>query len=76
MYNEPGSSVSIVSGYGLTTERLRFNPWQRQKVFSSRLGGPPSLLYSGFRGPFPLAKVVPGCDVDHSAPSGAKVENE
>jgi hypothetical protein len=30
---EPGSSVSIVSGYGWTTGRSRFDPWQRQMIF-------------------------------------------
>jgi len=41
-----------------------------------RLWGPPSLLYSGYRGSFPGAKARPGRDTDHSPPSSAEVANE
>jgi hypothetical protein len=71
-----GSSVSIVSGY----LRSRFVSWHRQRIFPltsvSRPGGPPSLLYNGYRSPFPRAKVWPGHDTDHSPPSSAEVEDE
>jgi hypothetical protein len=53
----------------------------RSKGFSSnlcpdRLWGPPSLLYNGYRGPFPGGKARPGRDADHSPPSSAEVVNE
>jgi hypothetical protein len=53
---EPGSSVSIVFGYGLDDRSI--DPRQRRNDFScslcpDRLWGLPSLLYSGYRGLFP-----------------------
>jgi hypothetical protein len=56
-----------------------FDPRKRHRTFSSKLcvqtgsGGPPSLLYSGYRGPFPGGKAWPGRDADHSPPSTAEV---
>jgi hypothetical protein len=41
-----------------------------------RLWGPASLLYNGYRGPFPGGKARPGRDADHSTPSSAEVVNE
>jgi hypothetical protein len=56
---------------GWTTGRSGFDPRQRQRIFlyplcSDRLWGPPSLLYNGYRGPFPGGKTRPGRDDDHS----------
>jgi hypothetical protein len=79
---EPGSSVSIVSGYGRTTGRSRFDPRQRRQDFSSSLSvqtdtrAHPASCTMGTAGPFPGAKVRPGRDADHSPPSSAEVENE
>jgi hypothetical protein len=59
---EPGSSVSIVSGYGLEDGRSRFDPRQRQKDFSSSLcvqtgsGAHHASCTMGTGGPFPRAK--------------------
>jgi hypothetical protein len=56
---KPGSSVSIVSGYGLDDRatEIRF-PAEAKGFFlyalcPDRLCGPPSLLYNGYRGSFP-----------------------
>jgi hypothetical protein len=71
---EPGSSVIIVSGYGLD-DRVRKN-------FSSNLrvqigsGAHPASCPVGTGGPFPGAKAWPGRDADHSPLSSAEVENE
>jgi hypothetical protein len=75
---EPGSSVSIVSGYG----RSRFDSRQRRKDFSSSLcvqtGSVvhPASCTMGTGGPLPGAKARPGRDAVHSPPSSAEVENE
>jgi hypothetical protein len=55
---EPGSSVSIVSDYGLDDRTIGVRSPAGAKDFSSilcpdRLWGPPSLLYNGYRGSFP-----------------------
>jgi hypothetical protein len=56
---EPGSSVSIVSGYGLHDRVIEVRSRQRRKEFflqplcSDQLWGPPSLLYKGYLGSFP-----------------------
>jgi hypothetical protein len=81
LHCEPGSSVSIVSGYGLNDQTIEVRSPAEAKDFSSsllcpdRLWGPPSLLYNGYRGSFPRDKARPGRDADHS-PSTAEVENE
>jgi hypothetical protein len=80
--SEPGSSVSIVSGYGLDDRAIEVDPRQRRKDLSSNsvyrlwLWGPPSLMYRGTGGPVPWAKARPGRDADHSPPTSAEVENE
>jgi hypothetical protein len=52
--DEPGSSVSIVSGYGLDDLGSRFDPWQKQRIFPlasvSRPNLGPTLLYNGYGG--------------------------
>jgi hypothetical protein len=60
----PGSSVTIVSGYG----QSRFDPQHRQKDFSSSLcaqtssGAHPASCTINTGGPFPGSKACPGCD--------------
>jgi hypothetical protein len=76
------SSVSIVSDYGLDDRAIGVRFPAGSKYFSSilcvqtGLCGPPSLLYNGYRGPFPGGKKRPGRDADHSTPSSAEVVNE
>jgi hypothetical protein len=76
---EPGSSVSIMSDYGLDDRAIEVrSPAEVKGFFLSPLcpdrhWGPLSSLY---RGSFPGAKSRPGRDADHSPPSSAEVENE
>jgi hypothetical protein len=65
----------------LWTGRPGFDPSHTQRIFPypllpCRLWGPPSLLCSGYRGPFPGGKARPGRDADHSPPSSAEVKKE
>jgi hypothetical protein len=59
MFGEPGTSVSIVSGYGLDDRAIEVRfPAEAKGFFLShlcpdRLWGPPGLLYDGYRGSFP-----------------------
>jgi hypothetical protein len=77
--SEPGSSVSIVSGYGLDDRAIEVQSLAEAKGFSCSL-----CVQTGSRvhpasctmGPFAGAKAQPGRDTDHSPPSSAKVENE
>jgi hypothetical protein len=77
---EPGSSVSVVSGYGLDERTIEIRFPAEVKGFSSNLlctyrpWGPPSLLYSGC--PFRGAKARPGRFADHSPQYNAEAENE
>jgi hypothetical protein len=63
---EPGSSVSIVSDYGLDDRAIEFRSSAEAKRFllwpvcPERLCGPPSLLCNGYRGFFPGGKARPG----------------
>jgi hypothetical protein len=58
-YGGPGSSVSIVCGYGLDERAIEVRSPAEAKGFfllplcSDQLWDPPSLLYSGYRGSFP-----------------------
>jgi hypothetical protein len=76
---EPGSSVSIVSGYGLVNRAIEVRSKAEATGFilkplcPDRFWGPPSVLYNGFRGAF---KARPGRDTEHSSPSSAEFENE
>jgi hypothetical protein len=80
--SEPGSSVSIVSGYGLDDRAIEVQSPEEAKGFSCSLcvqtgsGAHPASCTMGTRGPFAGAKARPGRDTDHSPPSSAKVENE
>jgi hypothetical protein len=79
---EQGSSVSIVSGYGLDDRAIEVLSPAGAKDFSSSLcvqtgsGAHPVSCTMGTRGPFPGAKARPGRDTDHSPLSSAEVENE
>jgi hypothetical protein len=80
---EPGSSVSLVSGYVLDDRAIDVRSPAGAEDFScsllcpDRLWGPPSLLcIMGTRGPFPRGKAWPGHDADHSPPFSAEVVNE
>jgi hypothetical protein len=77
---EPGSSGSIVSGYGLDARAIEVRSSAEAKDFSSSLcvqtgsGAHPASCTMGTGGPFPGVKAQPGRDADHSPPSSAKNE--
>jgi hypothetical protein len=64
--DEPGSSVSIVSGYGLDDRTIEVRSPARAKDFSYSLcvqtgsGAHPASCTMGTGGPFPVAKARPG----------------
>jgi hypothetical protein len=68
---KPGSSVSIVSGYGLDDWAIEVRSPAEAKWF---------FLYPmctmGTGGPFPGDKARPERDTDHSLPASYKVDNE
>jgi hypothetical protein len=80
--NEPGSSVSIVSGYGLEDRAIGVRSPGKAKDFSSNLcvqtgsGAHPASCTMGTGDPFYGAKARPRRDADHSPSSRAVVENE
>jgi hypothetical protein len=80
--HELGSSVSIVSGYGLDDHAIEVRSPAGTKEFSSTLcvqtssGAHPASCTMGIGGPFPRAKARLGRDADHSSPSSAEVKNE
>jgi hypothetical protein len=67
-----GSSVSIVSGYGLDHRVIEVRSPEGAKDFSSILcvqtgsGAHPASCTMGKGGPFPGGKARPGRDADHS----------
>jgi hypothetical protein len=67
-----GSSVGIVSGYGLDDRAIEVLNPAEAKRFSLSL----CVQTMGYRQSFPGAKARPGRDADHSPPSSAEVENE
>jgi hypothetical protein len=79
---EPGSSGSIVSGYGLDDRAIEVRSLAEAKDFSSNLcvqtgsGAHPTSCPMGTGGYFPGGKARPGRDIGHSPPSSAEVENE
>jgi hypothetical protein len=79
---EPGSSVSVVSGYGLDDRGIEVrSPAEAKKFFSSVCvqtgsGFHPVSCTMGAVGPFPGAQARPGRDADHLPESSAEVENE
>jgi hypothetical protein len=76
----PGSSVSVVSGYGLGDRGSV--PGRGKRDFSSKLcvqGGSrahPASCTVGTGGTFPGCNARPGRDADDSPPSSAEVVNE
>jgi hypothetical protein len=84
LYNcrEPGSSVSILSSYGLDYRAIKIRSPAEAKDYSYSLcvqtgsGAHPASCPVGTGGPFPGAKARPGRDAVHSPPSSAEVENE
>jgi hypothetical protein len=79
---EPGSSVSIVSDYGLEDREIEVRSPAEAKKTSFSLcvqtssEAHPASCTMGTGGPFPGAKARPGRDADHSPPSSAEVENK
>jgi hypothetical protein len=77
-----GSSVSIVSGYGLDDRAIEVRFPAEAKgfllypLFADWLWSPPSPLYNGYRGSFPVAKARPELDAVHLSSSSTEVENE
>jgi hypothetical protein len=80
--SEPGSSVSMMSGYGLDDRAIGVQSPTEAKDFSSNLcvqtgsGVHPASCTMGTGDPFPGGKVRPGRDADHSPPSSAEVVNK
>jgi hypothetical protein len=77
-----GSSVSIVSDYGLDDRAIEVRSPAEAKDFSSSLCAQtnseahPASCPIGTGGPFPGGKAWHGRDADHSPPSSAEVKNE
>jgi hypothetical protein len=77
-----GSSVSIVSDYGLDDRAIGVRSRAGAKDFSSILcvqtgsGAHPASCTMGTGGPFHGGKARLGSDADHSPPSSAEVVNE
>jgi hypothetical protein len=77
-----GSSVSIVSGYGLDNWAIDVRSPAEAREFSSSLcdqtgsGAYPASCTMGTEGPFPRSKVRSGRDTDHSPPSSVEVLDE
>jgi hypothetical protein len=69
--DESGSSVSIMSGYGLVDRAIEVRYPAGANDFSSSLcvqtgsGVHPASYAMGTGGPFPGGKARPGCDPDH-----------
>jgi hypothetical protein len=66
----PGSSVSIVTGYGLKGLGIESGGGEIFRTCSDWTWGPPSLLYNGYR-VFPGGKERLRCDANLSPPSSA-----
>jgi hypothetical protein len=79
---EPGSSVSLVSDYGLDDRAIELRYSAEATDFSSSLcvqtgsGAHPASCTMGTGGPFPGVKAQPERDADHSPPYSAEFENE
>jgi hypothetical protein len=76
---ESGSSVIIITGYGLDDRGSipgRVKGLFLYPLCPYRLWSPPSLLYNWYRGSFPGGKARLGRDADHSPASRVEVENE
>jgi hypothetical protein len=79
---EPGSSVSIVSAYGLNDRAIQVRSPAGAEDFSSNLsvqtgsGAHPDSCTMGTGGPFPGGKTRTGRHTDHSPPSSAEAVKE
>jgi hypothetical protein len=77
-----GSSVSVVSEYGLDDWAIGVWCPTQAKDFSSILrvqsgsAAHPASYPMGTWSPFPMGKARPGRDIDHSPPSSAEDKNE
>jgi hypothetical protein len=77
-----GSSVSIVSDYGLDDRMIGVRSLAEANDFSCSVcvqtgsGAHPAYCKMGTGGPFPGDKARKGRDADHSPPSSAEVVNE
>jgi hypothetical protein len=77
-----GSSVSILSGYGVEDRTIEVRYLSEARYFSCSLcvqtgfGAHPASCTMGTGDSFSGAKARPGRDADHSPPSSAEVENE
>jgi len=71
----PGSSVGIVTGYGLDGPGSNPGGGEIFRACPDRPWGPPSFMYNGFR-VFPGGKERPGPDADPSPPSSAVAKKE
>jgi hypothetical protein len=82
MSPEPGSSGSIVSGYGMDDRAIEFRSPAEAKDFCSSLcvqtgsGAHPASCTLGTGGLFPGVKARPGRDADHSPLYSDEVEDE
>jgi hypothetical protein len=76
--NEPGSSVSTVSGYKLDDRviEVRFPAEATSLCVQTGSEAHPASCTMGTGGSFPGCKARPGRDADHSPPSSAEVENQ
>jgi hypothetical protein len=78
---EPGSSVSIESGYGLDDRAIEVRSPAEKKDFASSFclqtgsGAHPASCTMGTGGPFPGAKARPKHDTDHAPPNSVEVKN-
>jgi hypothetical protein len=70
----PGSSVSIVSEYGLDDRAIGVRFPTEAK--DTGCGAHSASCTMGTGGPFPGSKARPGRDADHSPPSSAEVKDE
>jgi hypothetical protein len=82
MYVDSGSSVNIVSGYGLDDRPIEVRSSAEARYFSSNLyvqtgcGAHPVSCTMDTGGPFPGGKTRPESDTDHSPLCSAEVVNE
>jgi hypothetical protein len=82
MSNNRGSSVSIVSDYGLDDRAIEVRSLAEARGFflqalcPDRVWGHSASCPMGTGGPFPRGKGRPGRDADHSPPCSAEVVNE
>jgi hypothetical protein len=80
--SKPGSSVSMMSCYGLDDQAIEVRSPTGAKDFSSSLcvqtgsGAHPASCTMDTGGPFPGSKARSGRDADDSPPSSAEVVNE